>query len=101
VGAEDDLRGSAAFVSRRVIEGERPGYVERTADRMNAADTGWRLYVGDEAQDWLDAPGNCILQHLGHSVEAWPELREVVDAEPASGDWMWDAASRRYLPARF
>jgi len=31
----DPVGGMAAWFSRRVIDGERPGYVERTSDRVN------------------------------------------------------------------
>jgi hypothetical protein len=101
MGTADDVGQSAAFVSRRVVEGERPGYVERTSDRINRSDSGWRFYVGDEEQEWLDAAENCVLQHLGHALDAWPELHAIVDPDPASGDWVWETATRRYLPARF
>ena len=79
--------GAAAWFSRRVIEGERPGYVERTPDRIDEFDTGWRFYVGDESQEYLDTTDNCVMQHLGHALERWSEVADCSRSPlpPASG----------------
>ncbi|HET8778223.1 MAG TPA: DUF2185 domain-containing protein [Candidatus Limnocylindria bacterium] len=88
----------AAWFSRRVVEGERPGYVERTADRINEHDSGWRFYVGDESQAYLDATENCVMQHLCHATERWPELASVVADARATSEWRWDDAAGAYRP---
>ena len=90
--------GAAAWFSRRVIEGERPGYVERTPDRINEFDTGWRFYVGDESQEYLDTADNCVMQHLGHALERWPEVADLVTTAAAAGEWIWDDAEARFRP---
>lgn len=90
--------GSAAWFSRRVVEGDRPGYIERTDDRINDYDSGWRFYAGDESQAYLDARENCVMQHLGHAVERWPELGALISTAPAAGHWIWDGTSGRYRP---
>jgi hypothetical protein len=89
---------TAAWVSRRVIEGERPGYVERTSDRINEFDSGWRFYVGDESQEYLDAAENCVMRHLGHALELWPEVATLVTTAPAAGEWIWDDTEARFRP---
>ena len=86
----------AAWVSRRVIDGERPGYVELTVDRINEFDSGWRFYAGDESQAYLDDVENCVMEHLAHTVERWSELAELVASAPAAGHWLWDTRERRY-----
>jgi hypothetical protein len=86
----------AAWVSRRVIDGERPGYVERTTDRINEFDSGWRFYAGDESEAYLDEVANCVMEHLAHAVERWSEVADLVANGPSAGHWLWDAQQRRY-----
>lgn len=90
--------GQAAFFSRRVIDGERPRYVERTADRINEHDSGWRFYVGDEPEAYLDRAENCVLQHLAHATDRWPELKTVIADTAAASAWQWDGSSAQYRP---
>ena len=87
----------AAWFSRRVIEGERPGYVERTDDRINAHDSGWRFYAGDESQEYLDDAENCVMQHLAHASRQWPELASIVTDARDVSEWRWDDDEGTYL----
>ena len=87
------------FVSRRSHEQDvRPGYVYRE-DPDNERDSGWRALVGDESQDEVDDPNNVLLQNLGFLVDRWPELRPVLETDPAHGAWAWDEAVRAFRPA--
>ncbi len=88
----------AAWFSLRVIDGERPGYVERTPDRINEHDSGWRFYVGDESQAYLDDVEHCVMQHLGHASERWPELAGIVTDTREASEWRWDDVAGEYRP---
>lgn len=87
----------AAFVSRRVIDGARPSWVYR-CEPLDNGDTGWRFFEGNEAEEWLNAAGgvNCILTHLHHVVDAWPELMSVVADSRPTTQWEWNARAAAY-----
>jgi hypothetical protein len=92
------LLAKTIFVSRRSHEqGIRPGYVYReTPD--NEQDSGWRALVGDESAEEVDDPENALLQPVGDLLDRWPELGPVLETDPRTGSWMWDAEAGRYLP---
>src|SRR6266542_2736760 len=88
--------GQGAWVSLRVINGERPRYIFRDVSN-EPSDSGWQFIEGSERQEWLDDPEHCILVHLQHAVERWPELQKVIeDARPHS-HWDWDDGVRQYV----
>lgn len=86
-------------VSRRSQDQDvRPGYVYRE-DPDNERDSGWRAMVGDESDDEINEAANVLLQDLGYLLDRWPELRPVFKTDPKNGQWVWDDASARYVPA--
>jgi hypothetical protein len=92
------LLAKTIFVSRRSHEQEvRPGFVYRE-NPDNARDSGWRALVGDETAAEVDDPANALLQEVGDLLARWPELRPVLETDPAHGSWAWDADAARYLP---
>lgn len=97
VGDGLPLLGRTAFVSRRLLEQERPpGYVYReTPD--DARDSGWRALVGDETAQEADDPAAIAIETLGALLERWPQLRPVLATDPLHGSWAWSDADGRYV----
>jgi len=91
--------GEAAFFSRLVVDGARPRWVYRT-EPMNELDSGWRLFEGSEDDEWLQQPGNCVVQHLGHVVEAWPDVLAVLSDARIRSAWEWNEQLGRYVEVR-
>ena len=104
-GSDEVLRNfvadpeQGALCSPWVIDGERPRWVyrEEPADEL---DSGWRFFQGGESSEWLNEPGNCVLQHLGHLVEAFPELQRIIRDDRVRSAWQWNAILRRYREVR-
>jgi len=92
-------REQGALFSPRVIEGERPRWAYRK-EPDNELDSGWRFFEGSESDEWLNEPGNCILQHLGHAVDEFPELRQIVRDDRVRSAWEWKPLVRRYREVR-
>jgi hypothetical protein len=106
VGGADDaprnfvaLSEQGALFSPRVLEGERPRWAYRT-EPDNELDSGWRFFEGSESDEWLNEPGNCILQHLGHALDQFPELRRIVRDDRVQSAWEWKPLLRRYREVR-
>lgn len=86
------------IVSRRSHETDtRPSFVYRDSP-MSSSDSGWCVLVGDETQEELDDPGNCLSQQMGFVVDRWPELRPVFESGVEGSEWQWDEATQHYLP---
>jgi hypothetical protein len=87
----------AAFYSPLVLnDGRRPRWVTGVRP-INEHDSGWRFYEGDETDEWLNEPGNCLLSHLGHAPERWPELARLLTDTKARSAWVWDPDRSRYV----
>jgi hypothetical protein len=89
--------GEAAWFSPLVIEGRRPRYVYRHAP-INESDSGWAFIEGSEDEAWLNEPGgkNVRMQHLGHALEAWPDLADIIGDTRTESEWEWDETSGKY-----
>lgn len=85
----------AAWFSPRVIEGERPRWIFRS-DPINEFDSGWAFIEGSESDEWLNEEGHCVMQHLGHIVEQWPDLTPVLRDDRTRSAWEWNPDSCRY-----
>ncbi|MCL8026745.1 immunity protein Imm33 domain-containing protein [Nocardioides bruguierae] len=99
-GPRNGPRTGAALgvsVSRRVHEGEWPGYVVRD-EPLGPHDSGWQLLVGDETPAELDDPFAIAVLPLAEVARRWPALAAVLRDGPLGGEWVRDAASGRYVP---
>ena len=68
--------------SHRVMLEKRPiGYAYRGAP-CESNDSGWRLFSGDESQEYVDDPKNFSLCHAATLLERDPALRSIIDAPP-------------------
>ena len=86
------------FVSRRSHEQDvRPGFVYRE-EPDDARDSGWRALAGDETEVEVDDPGSILVLDLVEFLDRWPEVRRLVDTDPAPGEWSWDESVGRFVP---
>jgi hypothetical protein len=68
----------AAIVSAKVIrEGEEVRYLHREQPD-HEDDSGWRIFAGDETQDYLDDPNNAAVVPLRDVLERDPSLEEIL-----------------------
>jgi hypothetical protein len=97
-GARSADLGQAAWFSPLVLEGrQRPRYVYRRRP-INESDSGWAFIEGSEEEAWLNEPGakNVRMQHLGHVLEAWPGLADVIRDPRIESAWEWDEGAGTY-----
>ena len=89
VGSDDEQRPVVYF------QGMTKGMV---LNRTNARRIE-QLY-GSETDAWLNEEGHCVMQHLGHILERWPELEPVLADERTRSAWDWDADAERYVEVK-
>ena len=67
-----------AFVSARVArDGEPVRFLYREApDRTD--DSGWRVFAGDESEEYSNAPGNAVVLPLRELIDRDPSLKDVL-----------------------
>ena len=86
-----------AFVSASVAREHRPvGWLYREAPDRDV-DSGWRMFAGDETQEYLDDPSNAILVPLRELIAADPELEELLST-PAPAAYE-RTSEGRFVPA--
>jgi hypothetical protein len=73
-----------ALVSRRVVEDGEPVRWLYRQPPHNDRDSGWRVFAGDESQDYLDDPGNCRIVVLRELLERDRTLETVLRAPEGS-----------------
>jgi len=74
-----------AFVSRRIMQDREPVRWMYREKPDNAQDSGWRLYCGDEDQDYCDNPDNVEMIPLRDLIRLDPTLEAVLSSpQPAA-----------------
>lgn len=87
------------LVSRRVHEGEvAPGLIYRERP-FGAADSGWRVFAGDEEGAYLADPENTVMVSLAVLLERHAEISRMLAAPAGSaferrGDGFWSDVSQ-------
>jgi hypothetical protein len=98
-------RGFYLYANRRLVAGNAPEpvlagefpkylYWEQPDD---PADSGWRVFTGDETQADADEPGNFQINAVETLTDVHPQLLQVI-AVGTRGAWEWDSKAGRYLP---
>ena len=65
--------------SHRVMLEEQPiGYAYREAP-IDAGDSGWRIFSGDESQEYVDDPGNFSFFSISTLLERSPALCAILE----------------------
>jgi hypothetical protein len=75
--------------------GELPGYLYWEPP-SEPADSGWRVFVGDETQDEADDPDNFQINAVETLTRHHPALQQVI-AVGVTGAWAWDERTTRYV----
>ncbi len=71
------------IVSKRVADGEEIGYMYRDESPSTEwADTGWRFFVGDEDEDYVENADNFSIWSLNDVCNVEPEVLGYVEAQP-------------------
>jgi hypothetical protein len=70
-----------ALVSARVLEKGRQARFAYRETPDYAEDSGWRLFRGDEAQEYVDEATNIRRSNVGWLVDRDPTLRQIVRAD--------------------
>jgi len=76
------IRIGYIIASNRVAkEGRRVGYLYREEpDDVN--DSGWRVFSGDESQEYTDNAGNFAMYNAATILEVDPSIGSLLDAPP-------------------
>lgn len=75
--------------------GEFPGYVYWEPPD-NTADSGWRVFVGDETQEEANDPDACELDAVETLTTHHPQLRQVI-GRGVTGAWDWSVEQGVYV----
>ncbi|ANZ43120.1 hypothetical protein BBK82_29350 [Lentzea guizhouensis] len=74
----------AAIVSARVArDGVPAGWLYRE-DPDHDGDSGWRVFAGDESQEYVDDSANAAVVPLRDLIKAEPALEELFEAPSGS-----------------
>lgn len=85
------------FVTNRVLrDGVRVGYLYREAPDSKD-DSGWRIMVGDESDEYMDDSENIAYVSLGAVLRKDDSFRDLLDTPAPCAYWR-DAATGRFDP---
>ncbi len=78
-----DLLGGnpGCIVSKTAIEQENIGYMYRDEPSTNFPDSGWRFFVGDETDDYVNNPDNLSICGLNTVCNLEPKIMAYLHAE--------------------
>jgi hypothetical protein len=84
------------LASNRVMIDRAPvGYLYREKAKLDATDSGWRIFAGDETQEYVDDPRNMVLCNASTLLELAPQLWDLL-AEDAPVAFEWDEESDQF-----
>lgn len=84
-----------AIVSRQVSEGgEFVGFLYHEEPAFEQ-DSGWRIFSGNEDDQYADNPNNFITAPLSDVLNTHPEIAALMSQ--ANGAWEWDDTSEQYV----
>ena len=69
------------FVTKRALEEERIGYMYHEEPSPNHPDSGWRFFVGDETDEYVNNPENISVCGLNTVCNLWPDVMALLNAE--------------------
>jgi hypothetical protein len=85
------------LVSNRVmIDGVPVGYLYREKARLDGNDSGWRIFAGDETQEYVDDPANLALYNAAALLDAAPRLWDIL-TEDAPIAFEWDEEEESFV----
>jgi len=84
--------GGCIATDRITVEGARVGYMVRDAP-LNAVDSGWSFFAGDESQNYLDDPDNSGVYDVNTIANYDPEIVQFLEAPIGSRFVRWPPGS--------
>ena len=90
------LELGAFFSPLVLIDGQRPRWIYRDTP-ADENQSGWAFIEGSESDEWLNEEGHCLLAHLGHALDRWPEIRNVISDGRAKSSWEWRSDPPGYI----
>ncbi|WP_097122933.1 DUF2185 domain-containing protein [Pseudoxanthomonas wuyuanensis] len=72
--------GYVTVSNRVMVDGRRVSYLYRE-EPDNEDDSGWRIFSGDETQEYAGNPANFSLYNASTLIEVEPALLEVLSAD--------------------
>ena len=74
-------RNPGCFVTKRALDEGKMGYMYRDEPAPNYPDSGWRFFVGDESEEYVDNPDNTSVCGLNTVCNLWPDAMAYLHAE--------------------
>lgn len=85
-----------AVVSQKVSEeGEFVGFLYREEIPVFEQDSGWRIFSGNEDDDYANNPDNFIIMRLNEVLDKHSEINSLLSQY--SGAWEWDEVNQQYV----
>ncbi len=83
-----------AFVSKRIVEDQEPVRWLYREEPDNADDSGWRIYAGDEDQEYCDQADNVLFVPLRELIQVERQLEQLFRAPVGSAFERPDAGEK-------
>lgn len=76
-----NYENKTAFVTKRLVEEKsKIGFAYREQPD-NDTDSGWRFFVGNESQDYVDNPDNLLLYSIEDIIKLDDSIKSILDSE--------------------
>lgn len=75
-----NMGSMGCFVTKRALNEGNMGYMYRDEPAPNHPDSGWRFFVGDESEEYVDNPDNTSVCVLNTVCNLWPDAMAYLHA---------------------
>lgn len=70
-----------AFITKRLVEeNSKIGFAYREKSD-NETDSGWRFFIGDESQDYVDNSDNLLLYSIENIIKIDDSIKSILNSE--------------------
>ena len=69
------------FITKKAVDQEEIGYMYRDEPSPNHPDSGWRFFVGDESEEYVNQPDNIVICGLNTVCNINPEIMAFLHAD--------------------
>jgi len=88
---ESDLdEKKLAVISLKALHAKEINWLVRD-EPDNAQDSGWQLFFGDESEDYLSKPSNCVIIRLEEALQLEPRLEKAFLSTHDAFEWSEEA----------
>lgn len=76
-----NYENKTAFVTKRLLDKKLSvGFAYREASD-NENDSGWRFFVGDESQEYVDNPDNLVICSIDEIIKLDESIKSILNSE--------------------